>query len=49
MTLIVSIDLEIDLAGTLNYVYRLEHDRNHKNKTNILKIGLLVYELDLLL
>ena len=32
MTLIVLIDLEIDLGGTLNYVYRLEHGQNHKNK-----------------
>ena len=32
MTLIVLIDFEIDLGGTLKYVYRLEHDRNHKNK-----------------
>ena len=34
MTLIVSIDPKIDLWGTLNYVHRLEHDRNNKNKKN---------------
>ena len=49
MTLIVLIGLEIDLGGTLNYVYRLEHDRNHKNGKKIIKIAPLVYELDLLL
>ena len=32
MTLFVLIDLEIDLGGTLNYAYRLEHDQNHKNE-----------------
>ena len=32
MTLKISIDLEIDLGDTLNYAYRLGHDRNNKNK-----------------
>ena len=32
MTLKISIDLEIDLGDALNYAYRLEHDRNNKNK-----------------
>ena len=49
MTVIVLIDFANDLGGTLNDVYRLEHDRNHKNKNKIMKIGPLVYELDLLL
>ena len=49
MTLIVLIDFAIDLGCTLNDVYRLEHARNHKNKNKIMKIGPLVYELDLLL
>ena len=49
MTLKISIDLEIDLGDTLNYAYRLGHDRNNKNKKKIMKIGPLVYELDLLL
>ena len=49
MTLIVLHDLEIDLAGTLYYVYRIEHERNHKNKKKIIKISQLVYEPDLLL
>ena len=49
MTSIVLIDFAIDLGGTLDDVYRLEHDRNPKNKNKIMKIGPLVYELDLLL
>ena len=49
MTLIVLVDLEIDLGGTFHYVYQLEDDRNNKNKKKIMKIGPLVYEQDLLL
>ena len=48
MTLKISIDLEIDLGNSINYAYRLEHDRINKKK-KIMKVGPLVYELDLLL
>ena len=45
--MLVLIDLEIDLGGILNYVYRLRYDRNWPKK--IIKFGPLGYELDLLL